>query len=347
MNVQSIFLAASGAGLLVLVFIDIAWTAISLNNAGPLSRFVPRLVWTPLRVAGRLAGRPGLLGVAGPLSLVLCFVIWVGGSWLGWAAILAALPVSGTGGFVEALATAGYALSSLGARPADLDSPWTGVLLALMAMNGLTLVTLGLSYVISVVGAVIDGRSFAMIIAPNGLTAEEILARAWHRGDFDQLESAMQSYIPRVANYVESRRAYPLIEYFWSHSERTAIGPAIARLAEIWLITSFLVREEARPHPAYRDQLGALIDEVLEEVPRAERKEDAPPPPAPCRAVLEDAGIPLVPAADAERALETCHKRRCVLHDWLAFLGWEWTVSGRDAAETSRWADATRGGAVH
>ena len=79
---------ALGLLLLVAAIVDQLWTALWVDGgAGPLSSRLTTGTWRGLK---RLGGpRSRLLGLSGPLVLILTLVMWVGLLWVGWTFVFA------------------------------------------------------------------------------------------------------------------------------------------------------------------------------------------------------------------------------------------------------------------
>lgn len=165
-TVNLVFLVL-GIGLLVLAVVDLLWTTLWVDGgAGPLSSRLTTWVWRGLRTVGTQHER--VLSLAGPLILTLTLAMWFGLMWAGWTFTFASGenvlidaidhgPVSWTGRvyFVA------YALFTMGNGDfAPVDGVWQ-IATALTTASGMLFVTLGASYVLSVLGAVTKKRSFA------------------------------------------------------------------------------------------------------------------------------------------------------------------------------------------
>lgn len=323
-------LIVAGALVVALVFVDALATTLAVSSgAGPVTTGILGLTW---RVALRLHGQDkkgGLLVIAGPAMLIETVFTWVVALWAGWAAVF-----SGS----EAIVTATKA------RPADLGdviyftgltiftlgtgdfvasaSGWR-IVMAAAAFSGLFLVTLSITYLLSVLSAVVERRVLAQQIHGLGDSPSQILKAGWAGDGFDSMfQQQLISLSSSVARSAEQHLAYPVLHYFHSSTRDLAAPVAIAHLDDALTIMGTLDPPQ-RPRPAVVAPLRSSIGRYLGTASSTTwaPKADAPPPPETSQAV--DAGIRLS-NADVRQAADEQRERRTDLHRLLVSDGWSW-----------------------
>ena len=188
-----------GASLLVILLIDVCWTAVGLMGGGPVSALIARSAWKAARALPLSHRARAFVGAA---ILMLLVAVWSSLLWVAWFCIFAA----GEGAVVEAksgrAATlsetfyfAGYTVFTLGNGDfAPRAYPWT-VLTAVAAGTGLIVITLAITYLIAVLAAVVEKRTLAASLADLGGTPDAIVRGGWTGNDFQPL----QQYLPQLA----------------------------------------------------------------------------------------------------------------------------------------------------
>ena len=194
--------AAFGAAVVVGTFGDALWTTVAPRGAGPVSGGVGRAVYAVAKALG--GGRAP--GWAGPAVLVAVLVLWVGLLWAGWTAVFSAdahsLVDPETGAPAD-LGWRAYAVGTyistlgLGAVWAPGTAAW-GALTVVVSVSGFALLTLGVTYVLQVVGAVTAARQLAGTVHALGPTPTSVVAQAWTGSDFAGLGQHLANLTPMV-----------------------------------------------------------------------------------------------------------------------------------------------------
>ena len=334
MDLTGIAFLTAGVALIALALVDALWTTVAPRGAGPISGRIARGVYV---LAKRLGGGRAP-GWTGPAALVAAFLWWVGALWLGWWLVFSADPGSivdpKTGAPADAWSRA-YVVGTyfttlgLGALWAPGTAGW-GVLASAVALNGFAVVTLVVTYVLQVVGAVTGARQLAGVVHSLGETPEEVVTGAWTGSGFDGLGQHLANLTPMVEAHGRRHEAYPALHFFQSPDRRTSAPVMLAVLDEALLLLSCGVAEEVCPAPAevepLRRVMGSYLDTLNESFVEAGNSVPGPPE---LRA-LASAGIPteddeaFASAVSSER-----DRRRCLLglvHD----SGRRWNdVTGR------------------
>jgi hypothetical protein len=339
-----VLLTVVGLSLIGFTFFDALWTTIAPYGAGPLSKRIARGCWAAsLWVHRRRAGGAhGLLAFAGPALLVTGFLVWVGLLWAGWVLLFSAEPgavVASTSNAPADLAGrvyyVGFVLFTLGTGDyVPVGGTWE-VLSAIASLSGLFVVTLAITYVLSVVSAVAAKRRLAGSIHSLGDTPADLVRRAWDGSGFAGLDQHLPSLGSELEYHDQRHAAYPILHYFHSTERRTALGPAVAVLDDALLILAKGVASDARPAPAIVEPTRRTVGSFLDTLGDVFIEPSDEPPPTPDSAAVTSAGIPTEAAGDFKRAVERGAHRRRLLRGLVEDGGWSWTavVSARPGAQ--------------
>ena len=327
----NLVLALGGTAVVLATLLDLVWTTMSLHRAGPVTRVVLLGAWTGLRWFSACFGGRRVLIPAGPTLLFASLAGWILLLWIGWGMIFMAgpdgvltTPDRDPADFSDRVYFTGFTISTLGVGDViPKDGLWQ-VLTALAALNGLIAITVGITYVLSVLNAAVQMRQLARYITSLGGTAEEMLVRGWTGRDFAPLMAHLHSLTPQLLTVGQQHFAYPILRYFSSAHPVTAIAPAVAVLDEAVTLLESAVAPELRPLPLslrpIRTGIAGLIDDMSPAGPEPADER----PPAPDLDVLRDAGIAVVSYDRFAEALEREEERRRRLHRILQHEGWEW-----------------------
>jgi len=322
-------LAVVGIAVVGLTLLDLTWSTLSAEGAGPLSRRTARGLWRSLTrgappdgLRRRVAGAATLLGVA---------ALWVGLLLGGWGLTFGALPghvVAASDGSAadlgDRLYFAGYAVTTLGNGEFRPSTSMAQALTVAAALSGLFLITLTVTYLIPVVSAVTEARRLASSIHALGRSGEEIVRCGWDGRGFAALERALERTADALSLHAERHLTYPVVHYFEGGARRTAFAPNAAALADALLLLRHGVGEKVRPADAAIQTLdGALrsFTDALEGTPVT----DGRTPPVPSGSSLAGT-VPLAAGADASvaKAAEAAADGRARLHAYVQASGYAW-----------------------
>jgi hypothetical protein len=326
---------AVGTLLVALALLDALWTTLAPHGAGPLTKYLARGWWAAsLAVHRRLpGGAHGLLAFAGPALLVLAVLLWTGLLWAGWTLLFSAEP----GAVVDATARepaglsgrvyyVGFVLFTLGTGDyVPVGEPWE-VLSAVASFTGLFVVTLAITYVLSVVSAVAAKRQLAGAIYSLGATPGEVVVRAWDRSGFEGLGQHLSGIAQALGMHTQRHLAYPVLHYFHSGERRSAFAPNAAVLGDALLLLAEGVAPDARPAPAEVGPVRRTLDGFLDTLSDAfiSPADEAPAPPS--LQHVASAGIPTVPTDAFAQAAEGSAPQRRRLLGLVEDAGWTWSA---------------------
>ncbi|MCZ2860441.1 potassium channel family protein [Blastococcus sp. VKM Ac-2987] len=329
-----VLLVVGGALAVVLVVWDVTATTLTLGEgAGPLTRRLLAAAWRLLlRVHRRRGGRPRLLSSAGPLLMGVTVFLWVALFWAGWSLVflgsgsVAEARTGRPGSVADVVYFAGYAVSTLGVGDFVATEPAWRVMTSLASFSGLALVTLSITYLFSVMSAVVGRRATATQLHGLGDSAQGIVVGGWDGDRFDPAFTQQLLQLPaQLAAVAEQHLAYPVLHYFRSERATASAPVAIARLDDAMLLLGKAVAADVRPPAAAVLPVRRVIDRYVATATHGrESPHDAEPPPGPGLDRLADAGIPLGDREEWRRAVDAAAPRRARLRRLVEDAGWEW-----------------------
>lgn len=206
-------------------------TVFSTGGAGPLSRLGCQGLWHVLLAVHRRKPIHRVLKYAGPAMILLSIVTWYLLLGLSVFMVLAAHPGSVIDSTTKAPATAVEMLyftntttSSLGyGEWVPSGPPWT-FLSTLATLLASIVLTVSLSYVLSVVSAAVQRRSLATGIFAMGESEEEIIRNA----NLDDTQGSLKNYLLSLSAAIDHQGlrhlAFPVLKYF--HATESELSPA-------------------------------------------------------------------------------------------------------------------------
>ena len=322
----------AGAALVLLVLIDALMTTLAVGaGAGPLTNLLTRSGWRAALAAHSRDRESSWLRFAGAALLLLTVSVWVLLLWLGWTLVLlgsGAVESSSTGqsaGLTDVVYYAGFTLFTLGVGDFVAASPGWRLVTAVASYNGLFVITLAITYLLSVVGAAVTRRALAVRIHALGDSSGQIVARGWTGQSFSSaFVQQLVAVSGEVATLAEQHLAYPVLHYFHTGSRDTATSLAVAHLDEAMLLLREGVDVDARPDDSATAPVRELVDRYLTTVRRSVvvHRSEAPPPPS--LAPLAAAGVPVVEASRFAEVVEGEDDRRTELLQLVTNDGWRW-----------------------
>ena len=317
---------------MILSIVDQLTTVVNAEGTGgPLSsRVVDRLWRAALAVHHRRASHR-LLRAVGVTMVPVTLLCWVATLWSGWFLIFSAAPEAvveagsdtPAGGWAR-LYYAGDTIFTLGSGDLRPDGAFWRVLSTVAVLVGLSLVTLGLTYLVPVVQAVSGKRKTAAVISALGGTPELLLERAWTGQDYSGLDAHLVPLTVDLAGVRQSYFAYPTLHYFHSLDAHDAFAPRLAALDEALTILASAVPPALAPRATAIEPARHIIRSLLEMLDGAfiDAADDAPPLLE--LAELAERGLTFIDLADVAEALEGHSLRRRLLRGFVEHDGWAW-----------------------
>lgn len=254
---MDLVLIIAGTLLVLLALADVFVTVLYARaGTGLLTPHVYRAAWMLFKAVGARLGhrRDGFLSFAGPTMMVLTVSVWfsmllLGFALIAWPALGSALQ-AGDGrtplDFWSAVYYAGYSLTTLGTGDIVPRTGTYRTLMIVQAMLGFSVITLTLTYFMSVYAALVRRNTLAQALHHlSGATgnAVDLLIQLAPQGSPQQLQGQLTTLAFRTLNLLESHHSYPVLHYFRMRDERYAM----ARLAVLVLQPLTLVRSALGP----------------------------------------------------------------------------------------------------
>ena len=316
-----------GVGLLLITTIDVFWTILWTNGgAGLLTSPLMKGTWRGLRTVDSQQSR--VLTLSGPLILSLTLTMWVVLLWAGWTFLFAsdanALgytrgpgPVRwvGRGYFVA------YTMFTMGNGDFSPTGPIWRIVTGLTNASGMILITLIVTYVISVLRAVVNKQSFASSVMGVGETSETFVRSGWDGDDLRQHDLPLESFASSLSTLASQHKAYPILHYYRGGRRQYATPVAVAVFDDALTIFRFGIDPERRPsNPVIETARSATQDYVRTAMsPPAGR---TPPPPDLDR--LRNADIPVASDEEFADTLEDLAEQRRELLGVVEAQEWQW-----------------------
>ena len=329
----SLIQIAAGALCVAAVFVDAFLTTITVSSgAGPLTEKVLAWAWALLLRLHREDKRSSILTAGGTLVLTVTVLVWVAILWAGWGLVFL-----GSGSIVDSTTQlpasvgdvfyyAGFTVFTLGTGDYVAGSSGWRLATAAASFSGLFLVTLAITYLISVVSAVVQRRALAIQIRGLGRTPDDVVLQAWQGDRFSSMfEQQLVSLTGAVATSAEQHLAYPVLHYFHARSPFLSAPLAVASLNDVLLLASEGVAPEGRPDPNAVRPLAYAITRYVDASSDIGSLPSSPEPPAPERSRLAAADVPLTDGEHWRRALKEQHEQRVHLHRLVNSDGWSWS----------------------
>lgn len=321
-----------GVLLLVATIVDQLWTTLWVDgSAGPLSARLTTLTWNGLKRITSSSSR--LLSLSGPLVLVLTLGLWIGLLWAGWTLVFAGGEPAlldtrdqGVISWTERIYFVAYTLFTMGNGDFTPASGVWQLATALTTASGMLFVTLSVSYVLSVLGAISQKRSFATGVTGIGTRSEVFVETGWdnQNADFQNLELPLNTLATQLDTLVEQHRAYPILHYYHSEQGKHASAVAVAVLDEALLILQYGVPEKHRPNEAILNTARSSTQSYLQSLNAAFIHPADRTPPPPDLDHLRERNIPTVSDEEFAAKLDELEERRRKVLGMVQNDAWEW-----------------------
>lgn len=308
-----------GVVLLATGVVDLLWTTVWVEGgAGPLTSRLMAGTWQLVR---RIGNRNSwVLSLTGPFIFIAGLTVWIVLLWGGWTLIFASAEATlidtlnrGAISWVDRIYFTGYTFFTLGTGDFVPQGGVWQLATILATGSGLLLVTLSVTYILSVLDAVTQKRAFASNVTGLGMQGEELIRRSWNDDEFDGLELTLNTFTSQLNTLTSNHKAYPILHYFYSRQPEQASVIGIAVLDETLTILRFGVPEQHRPSDVILTNARASVQNYLNTLQTAfiEPAQRSPPPPD-LDSFLE-VGVPTVSDEEFAMSLAQLDERRRTL----------------------------------
>ncbi len=233
-----IFATLLGTAIILVALRDIFNTLFHPLGRGSVSRVLVRILWRIFRLLG--VYRHKALEFAGPSALLAVIGTWIALLVVGWALVYwphlpeeflfaSGLDTSTHEGFVEALYLSMTTLTTLGYGDITPTNGWLRVIVPLEAMVGFGLLTVSLSWVVSIYQVLRRRRTLALEIT---LLHEEQSATGLAITQMDPMVA--QEILGNLASQLNTvwndLLQFPITYYFTSSDKQSELSAAIPHL---------------------------------------------------------------------------------------------------------------------
>lgn len=311
-------LIVGGAMIVLVAVADAVRTTLTAGSGGgPLTAPLGRATWRCLlKMSG--ASSSTLLGYGGMIVLLLTVAMWVLLLWGGWSLIflgagsdeLVSSSSRAPASIPATIYYAGFVVFTLGVGDIVATTGTWQVLTALASFIGLFLITLSITYLVSVVSAAVTRRQLAQSITVLGSTGPEIVLTHWSEGQISsQFSSRLQTISTQLLKVTQQHLAYPVLHYFHSTDPASSAPRAIAALDDALVLLDCAVDPDIAPG---QDVLGpgTRAMQRYARTVHATGGKQARTPPLPDVQPLRDAGVPLRQQDEYESAADEHRSRR-------------------------------------
>lgn len=331
MDGTSWLLVAVGCAILLFVWADVAWTALTLDGGGPLTRVI-------LKAPGGLGGPPALTRMpwlrskVGALVVLANAMAWIVLMWVGWTLVFSASERSiihaetqAAADLLERVYFVGSTLSTLGIGDFAPQGGGWRVLTFVSASTGFVAITLAISYFIPVLSAVMAQRQLAMMMTSLGKSPPQIVALGWHdEQGVQRLVERIQQFSQRLMQIDQLHAAYPVLHHFVPRRRHASLAVGLACMHECLLIMEHGLASSAKPDAFELRPIHFAIEVYLRQLSAAGITPTTQVPPLPALGELEENGVPVIAQAEFARHASAADARRRMLAAYAEVHGWTW-----------------------
>lgn len=251
----------AGIVVIIITFLDFFHTTLSGNGFGFLSRELNRLLNRLIiqnrdRTIFRYSGLTHLLVTTFVwLALLFCgtFLIFTAGENM-VVNSTTYLPATTS----ERFYFTSYVLSTLGIGNMIPGSETSEILTGILSFSGFILITTGLTYLLSVVQAVLSKKELAFFISTLGSDVEEIYFFFKKDENLDGLMADANDLRKQILANASSYLAFPITNYFLTKSRKSALIVQLAVLSEVLMV---LRKDWEKDSPQYA-KLCTIINAI-------------------------------------------------------------------------------------
>jgi hypothetical protein len=315
-----------GLAVVALGVHDVSKTVVNAEGGGgPVSSRLVDRVWKVALAFHHRRPSHRFLRWVGVTTILLTALTWVALLWTGFTLVFLSDPDAvvdpDSGAPVGAVLRTYYAgetLFTLGSGDLVGGTPAWQLASAVCALAGVSLIGIGVAYLVPVVQAVSEKRRTASYISALGGTPELLVERAWTGTDYRGLDAHLVPLTAELASVRQRLFAYPALHYFHSLDAHDALAPRLAALDEALTVLTSSVAEELQPMPSAVEPVRHIIRSLLDTLEASFIDTAEAPPPLPELDDLRRRGLPFVDVTVAD------DERRRLLRGLVEHDGWDW-----------------------
>jgi hypothetical protein len=331
------YLLAVGIGLSLINVYDFAYTTLSANGVGLVTGKLSRGLWKLFLLVCRHQGANRFFNHAGMITIVLNLSTWIILTWAAHSLIILSDPISivnsrtqAPAAVIEKIYYTGDVLSTVGNGDFKAGSNFWRIYTVFIALSGLTILTIAITYLVQVLTAEISKRQLSIYIATLGGTPQSILLNGWNGKDFKKLERDFAGLSTMILAHSQNHLAYPILHHFHSSDIKESSCINLTALDEALTILKLCISEAAQPADLDVGSLRKSLTTYLITLQSDFISASDRPLPIPDLTVLQMEGIPIV--SDPKR-IEAGYKklnpRRKLLNALMENDGWRWSDLNR------------------
>ncbi|WP_017732318.1 potassium channel family protein [Nafulsella turpanensis] len=327
----NILLLIIGVAVTLWSITEALWTTLWADkNSSPLTSRLTTLIWKAFRTVANPRDN-SLLNFAGPVILIASVLFWIMLLWIGWTLIFYSVPgaalLANTNtipDLTDIIWFVGYCIFTVGNGDLTPNGDVWQVVTSLVGFSGMGLVTLSITYLLQVVAAVVNKRSFSSQVAAIGNTAEKFVKKEWDRGSFRGFELQLNALTNQLSTLSEQHLAFPILHYYHTANVEKSHPMAVAILYDAILLIELGVEEQHKPAESILSSARQSVDSFLETLKGAFITPAKDVPPQPKLSSLSEKGIPIIPEKEFYQKLEANDNTRKLLLGLIKSAGWHW-----------------------
>jgi hypothetical protein len=329
----NLLLLCLGLVLVLAALMDALWTALWVDGgAGPITAQTTNGGWWVLShlVPSK---RHTWLSLAGPLIQTLTVMTWVGLLGVGWVLIFSADPTSlvyartpepEPSTPVDRIYFVAYTISTMGNGDLYPQRGGWSLVVAGASLSGMVLITMVISFLLSVISGVTTKQALAQQITGLGTSGSEFILHTWDGEGFGGLDLQLLSMSEGLGTLTEQQMAYPILHRYHGAAPQRDSAPAVVILDDALTILRYGIQETYRPPPALLQSARNTVQTYLKTLKSAAIYPADCLPPPPDLEPLRRAGLPVVSDAEFARSLDDLAQRRRLLLGLVQSNNFRW-----------------------
>ncbi|WP_340674466.1 ion channel [Natrinema zhouii] len=224
----------------------------------------------------------------------------------------------------------GYAIFTLGNGDfAPQEGVWQ-IMTTLATGSGMLFITLSVTYILNVLSAVTQKRSFASGVSGLGEHGTEILLTSWNGEEFEGLELPLNTFTTQLNMLTSNHKAYPILHYFHSKQPVQSAIVSVTILDETLSLLKFGLFNQSHPSNTILKNARSSVESYLETLQNSFIKPADRSPPSPNLDTLRENELPTVSDEEFTAALADIDERRRTLLGLIESDEREWPSQGSE-----------------
>lgn len=328
-KMESVYIVL-GTGILCICILDFLWTTLWVDGgAGPVTKKVARLTWKIIRKLSR--DHPKILSLSGPVILSFTLLTWIMLLWAGWTFVFAGEADSIADSqnsqavtWMDRIYYAGYLIFTLGNGDFSPQYGWAKIASILATGTGMLFITLGVTYILSVLEAVTQKRAFSESVESVGHSGKQFVLNAWNGRDFKDLNLFLNTLSAQLGTIIAQHKAYPILHYYYAEDKKENIPVAVVILDEALNLIRHGIQREVQPNQVVLQEIRSTIKNYIDTLTAISIVPSEETPPLMDLHVFNESKIPTAEERDYLAEMEKLEDRRKKLAGLLEVNALEW-----------------------